>query len=279
MHSVADDEMEVVSRSLDDTKWIVAYVMDDGPVRYYRYHRDRQESEFLFTNREDLEGLTLAKMHPVVINTRDELDMVCYYTLPVASSGDGGSQPDRPLPMVLEVHGGPWARDCWGYEPTHQWLANRGYAVLSVNFRGSTGLGKGFANAGNLEWGRKMHDDLIDAVRWAVDEGIADPERIAISGGSYGGYATLVGLTLTPDIFACGVDLVGPSEPGHDGRVESPVLEAAARVGSDPHRGLPDHGRPRPARRALSAGLCGPNQETAAHRPRRERSARKASRV
>ena len=212
LHSVADDEMEVVSRSLDDTKWIVAYVMDDGPVRYYRYHRDRQESEFLFTNREDLEGLTLAKMHPVVINTRDGLDMVCYYTLPVVSSGDGGSQPDRPLPMVLEVHGGPWARDSWGYEPTHQWLANRGYAVLSVNFRGSTGLGKGFANAGNLEWGRKMHDDLIDAVRWAVDEGIADPERIAISGGSYGGYATLVGLTLTPDIFACGVDLVGLSD-------------------------------------------------------------------
>jgi dipeptidyl aminopeptidase/acylaminoacyl peptidase len=113
--------------------------------------------------------------------------------------------------MVLLVHGGPWARDDWGYNSQHQWLANRGYAVLSVNYRGSTGFGKEFINASNGEWSRKMHDDLIDAVEWAVDENIAQRDRVAIMGGSYGGYATLVGLAFTPDVFACGVDIVGPS--------------------------------------------------------------------
>jgi dipeptidyl aminopeptidase/acylaminoacyl peptidase len=113
--------------------------------------------------------------------------------------------------MVLFVHGGPWARDEWGYNPYHQWLANRGYAVLSVNFRASTGFGKAFLNAGNREWAAKMHDDLLDAVDWAVAQKIADPKRVAIMGGSYGGYATLVGLAFTPERFAAGVDIVGPS--------------------------------------------------------------------
>ena len=120
-------------------------------------------------------------------------------------------RPNEPLPLVLLVHGGPWARDAWGYDTEHQLLANRGYAVLSVNYRGSTGFGKEFTNAGNKEWAGKMHDDLIDAVDWAVNEKIADPARVAIMGGSYGGYATLVGLTFTPEKFACGVDIVGPS--------------------------------------------------------------------
>ena len=113
--------------------------------------------------------------------------------------------------MVLVVHGGPWSRDGYGYNSYHQWLANRGYAVLSVNFRGSTGFGKEFIIAGNLQWGRKMHDDLIDAVDWAIAKGVTSPDKVAIMGGSYGGYATLAGLTLTPDKFACGVDIVGPS--------------------------------------------------------------------
>ena len=115
------------------------------------------------------------------------------------------------VPLVLLVHGGPWARDSYGFNSAHQWLANRGYAVLSVNFRGSTGLGKDFINAGNLEWAGKMHEDLLDAVDWAVDQGIAERDKVAIMGGSYGGYATLVGLTFTPETFACGVDIVGPS--------------------------------------------------------------------
>jgi dipeptidyl aminopeptidase/acylaminoacyl peptidase len=150
-------------------------------------------------------------MRPVVIKSRDGFDLVSYLTMPADAIANGGDKPARPLPMVLLVHGGPWARDVWGYNPLHQLLANRGYAVLSVNFRGSTGFGKKFTNAGNKEWGGKMHDDLLDAVAWAVKERIADQSRVAIMGGSYGGYATLAGMTMTPDTFACGVDIVGPS--------------------------------------------------------------------
>src|SRR6185503_2759056 len=156
-------------------------------------------------------GLKLSHMYPQVIKSRDGLDMVCYLTLPSATDSDNNARPERPLPMVLNVHGGPWARDTWGYRGEVQWLANRGYAVLQVNYRGSTGFGKEFVNKADREWGGKMHDDLIDAVNWAVKEKIADPKRVAIYGGSYGGYATLVGLTFTPDFFACGIDYVGPS--------------------------------------------------------------------
>jgi len=211
LRTVADGDVKVTDRTLDDRYWMVAYVMDNGPVRYYRYDCEAQEAQFLFTHRGELEGLPLAKMHPVVIESRDGLDLVSYYTLPVGSDSDGDGYPDEPLPMVLYVHGGPWSRDAWGYNPIHQWLANRGYAVMSVNFRGSTGFGKAFINAGNLEWGKQMHDDLIDGVDWAIQKGIADPEQVAIMGGSYGGYATLVGLTFTPETFACGVDICGIS--------------------------------------------------------------------
>ncbi|MCY3763375.1 MAG: S9 family peptidase, partial [Gemmatimonadetes bacterium] len=211
LETVAPGEIEVVGRTLDDSCWIVAYLLDDGPVRYYRYLRGRREARFLFTNRAALEGLPLVKMHPAVIPSRDGLDLVCYYSLPRETDPDGSGRPARPAPMVLMVHGGPWGRDAWGYDPGFQLLANRGYAVLSVNFRGSTGFGKEFVNAANHEWAGRMHDDLIDAVNWAVSQGIADPERVAVMGGSYGGYATLVGMTFTPETFACGVDIVGPS--------------------------------------------------------------------
>lgn len=211
LREVDDGELSVTARALDDSVWTVAYVDDDGPARFYVYRPQSGEAEFLFTNRPELEGLPLAPMHPVVIETRDGLEMVSYLTLPSWADGDGDGRPDQPLPMVLFVHGGPWARDSWGYNPYHQWMANRGYAVLSPNFRGSTGFGKAFINAANLEWAGRMHDDLIDAVDWAVEEGIADEGRVAIMGGSYGGYATLVGLTFTPEVFAAGVDIVGPS--------------------------------------------------------------------
>jgi dipeptidyl aminopeptidase/acylaminoacyl peptidase len=211
LQTVADGDIEVVSRTLDDQTWIVAYLMDNGPVRYYRYDRAARQAHFLFTNRHDLERLPLVKMTPAVIPTRDGRDMVCYYSLPLDADTNEDNIPDAPLPTVLWVHGGPWGRDEWGYDSYHQWFANRGYAVLSVNFRASTGFGKDFINAGNREWGSKMHDDLIDAVDWAVATGITDPARIAIAGGSYGGYATLAGLTFTPETFACGVDIVGPS--------------------------------------------------------------------
>ncbi len=211
LEKLADGEVEVVSRTLDDSLWIVVHHKADGPVRYSLYDRKQRQATFLFTNRSDLEGLPLAQQHARVLTARDGQKLVSYLTLPVASDPDGNGKPDRPLPMVLLVHGGPWARDTWGYDATHQWLANRGYAALSVNYRGSTGFGKEFVNAANREWAGAMHDDLLDACDWAVNEGIADTDKIAIMGGSYGGYATLVGLTFTPERFACGVDIVGPS--------------------------------------------------------------------
>ncbi|HIJ72584.1 MAG TPA: S9 family peptidase [Candidatus Hydrogenedentes bacterium] len=211
LHTVAAGEVEIVSRTLGDTFWIVAYVMDDGPARFYLYDRERRAAQFLFTNRQDLEGQPLAKMRSTVIQARDGLNLVAYYTLPPGSDSNDDGIPDAPLPMVLTPHGGPWWRDFWGYHPWHQWLANRGYAVLSVNFRSSTGFGKAFVNAGDLEWGGKIMEDQLDAVHWAIDKGIADPARVAVMGGSFGGYSTLGGLTFSPEVFACGVDLVGPS--------------------------------------------------------------------
>ncbi|MCH2161339.1 MAG: S9 family peptidase [Phycisphaerales bacterium] len=201
---LVDGELEITDRSLDDRKWIAVFLVDDGPVQYWLWDRDKQEGTFLFTNRPELESLSLAKMMPVEIPSRDGLDLVSYLTLPVGVES-------KNLPMVVMVHGGPWARDNWGYNPYHQWLANRGYAVLSVNFRGSTGFGKAFLNAGNREWYHAMQDDINDAAQWAVDQGYADPDRMAIMGGSYGGYATLAGLTRDPELWACGVDIVGPS--------------------------------------------------------------------
>jgi len=209
--TVEDGELIVTSRTLDDQKWTVAFVLDNGPLKFYLYDRTKKKAQFLFSSRDDLDQYKLAKMHSPVIKSRDGLDLVSYLTLPVDADPDGDGRPAKPLALVLDVHGGPWARDGWGYNSTHQWLANRGYAVLSVNYRGSTGFGKNFINAANGEWAGKMHDDLIDAVEWAVDEGIAQRDKVAIMGGSYGGYATLVGLTFTPETFACGVDIVGPS--------------------------------------------------------------------
>ena len=211
LQSLEYGDLSVESRSLDDRRWIVSYEVDDGPFKFYLYDRESRSADFLFTNRKSREGQNLASMTPAVVTARDGLDLVCYYTLPTDQSAGSPPVPDQPIPTVLYVHGGPWARDSWGYDPVHQLLANRGYAVISVNYRGSVGFGKEFLNAGNLEWAAKMHDDLIDVVNWAVDRGISDPERAAIMGGSYGGYAALVGLTLTPDTFACGVDIVGPS--------------------------------------------------------------------
>ncbi len=211
LKGVAPGDFSIVSRTQDDRTWLVACDVDRGPVRYYRYDRDSHKAGLLFTSRPSLEQQPLVKMHPRVIKSGDGLELVSYLSLPLASDPKGAGKPATPQPMVLLVHGGPWARDTWGYDPLHQWLANRGYAVLAVNFRGSTGFGKQFVNAADREWAGKMHQDLIDAVDWAIQNQIADPKRVAIMGGSYGGYATLVGLTFTPETFACGVDIVGPS--------------------------------------------------------------------
>ncbi|GHO47040.1 S9 family peptidase [Ktedonospora formicarum] len=194
----------ILSRADDDQTWLVSYVVDDGPVAYYVYDRASKNGHFLFTNQPELSNYLLAPMQPVTFQARDGLTLHGYLTLP-----EGESQ--TTLPLVLNVHGGPWARDSWGYRAEAQWLANRGYACLQINYRGSTGYGKDFLNAGNKEWGAKMHDDLVDAVHWAIEQGIADPKKVAIYGGSYGGYAALVGATFTPDLFCCAVDIVGPS--------------------------------------------------------------------
>lgn len=204
-------QFDVTSRTLDDRRWIVVVDSPLTVLTTYLYDRDSGAVTKLFDQRPALAGAPLAPMTPLEIRSRDGLTLVSYLTLPKGSDANGDGRPDKPLPLVLNVHGGPWARDAFGFDAEHQWLANRGYAVLSVNYRGSTGFGKQFINAGNLEWAAKMHDDLIDAVDYAVREKITTADRVAIYGGSYGGYAALVGLTFTPDRFACGIDIVGPS--------------------------------------------------------------------
>jgi dipeptidyl aminopeptidase/acylaminoacyl peptidase len=201
-------DFAIVSQTDDNTRWTVAGGSPERPAVYYLFDRAERRLTRLFTVRPQLERYTLAPMSGHILRSRDGLDLVSYLTLP---ANERGPRPSRPLPMVLAVHGGPWSRDTYGYDPEHQWLANRGYAVLSVNYRGSTGFGKAFTNAGDLEWGGKMHDDLIDAVNWAIAEGIAERSRVAIFGASYGGYAALVGATFTPDVFCCAVSIVGPS--------------------------------------------------------------------
>ncbi|MFO0722526.1 MAG: S9 family peptidase [Myxococcota bacterium] len=204
-------DFNLLSRSDDDKHWVIVEFVDDGAAKFHHYDTQAKKLSLLFVNRKSLEGLPLTKMWPRVLKSRDGLNLVSYLSLPKAADPDLDGRPDQPLPLVLLVHGGPWGRDSWGYRGTNQWLASRGYAVLSVNFRGSTGFGKSFLNAANKEWAGKMHDDLIDAVNWAIAEKVADPAKVAIMGGSYGGYSTLVGLTFTPTTFACGVDIVGPS--------------------------------------------------------------------
>lgn len=204
-------DLHVTSRTEADDKWIVAVDPVTAPPATYIYDRTAGTVTPFYTSRPELAGAPLVAMHPVEIRARDGLILPSYLSLPPGSDANGDGRPGHPVPTVLLVHGGPWARDGYGYNGYHQWLANRGYAVLSVNFRGSTGFGKGFISAGDLQWGAKMHDDLIDAADWAVAQGIAQKDKVAIMGGSYGGYATLAGLAFTPTAFACGVDIVGPS--------------------------------------------------------------------
>lgn len=211
LHDQLDGTVTVTSRTDADDKWTISNDPVTGPSVAWLYDRGGRQLTRLYDTRPELAGAPLVPMHPVEIAARDGLVLPSYLTLPHGTASAGAARPDHALPMVLLVHGGPWARDNFAFNAYHQWLANRGYAVLSVNFRGSTGFGKAFISAADLEWGAAMHDDLVDAVRWAVDEGIAQPEKVAIMGGSYGGYATLVGLTFTPELFACGVDIVGPS--------------------------------------------------------------------
>ncbi len=193
-----------LGRTRADTTWLVTETLSDGPVRWYRYDRATGELTLLFVHKPALEQYTLAPMQPFSFTARDGVPVHGYVTYPV-------DVPAENLPAVLLVHGGPWARDEWGYDPEVQWLTNRGYACVQVNFRGSTGYGKQFLNAGDRQWAASMHDDLLDAIDHLVGLGSIDRQRVGIYGGSYGGYAALVGAAFTPEVFRCAVDLVGPS--------------------------------------------------------------------
>jgi dipeptidyl aminopeptidase/acylaminoacyl peptidase len=192
-------------RDVQDKVWLVSYESDQGPIHHYAYHRESKTTTLLFSEQPELETFKLANMQAISYQARDGLEIHGYLTLPAGIAA-------KKLPTVLFVHGGPYLRDRWGYYSTVQWLANRGYAVLQINYRGSSGYGRQFVLASYKEWGGKMHDDLIDGVNWLVKAGIADPQKIAIMGASYGGYSTLVGLTMTPEIFAAGVSSVGISD-------------------------------------------------------------------
>src|SRR5690606_8838527 len=200
--ALADGDVSVVSADRKNRTWLLAFNDDDHAPRYYTFDRKAKKGPFMFSARPDPDEDVLAEMKPVSFQARDGLTIHGYLTLPPKVEA-------RKLPVVVYPHGGPWARDVWGFDPSAQWLANRGYAVLQPNFRGSTGYGKQFLNAAAREWGGKMQQDITDGTRWLVDQGIADPDRICIMGGSYGGYATLMGLASEPDLYACGVDIVG----------------------------------------------------------------------
>ena len=205
------DEYFVTSRTLDDTVWTVATVPNDAAARFVLWDRKAQRVTPLFSSRPKLDGHTLARTKAFVIPARDGLPLVSYLTLPRGADRDGDGLPDAPLPTVLLIHGGPWARADGQYEAEVQLLASRGYAVLKPNYRGSTGFGKKFLNAGNHQFGDKMQDDLLDATAWVIARGVAPRDKICIAGESYGGYAALLGLAATPTTFACGVDLSGDS--------------------------------------------------------------------
>jgi dipeptidyl aminopeptidase/acylaminoacyl peptidase len=204
-------DFEVLDRAHDDQRWLLLVESARQVPSFWLYERPARRLVQLFSTRPALRDHVLADMHPVELPTRDGLVMVSYLSLPPGSDADGDGRPERPLPLVVYTHGGPWTRVGYGFDRLHQWLANRGYAVLAVNYRGSAGFGKAFLEAGTLEFARRMHDDLLDAVEWAVGAGVAQRDKVAIFGESYGGYAALVGLAFSPRTFACAIDLVGPS--------------------------------------------------------------------
>jgi len=204
LKKVRDADISDISRDLADDKWVVTFEGDDAPIYYYLYDRASKSATLLFSNRPVLEKYKLAKMKPIQYKARDGMTIYGYLTTPAGVEA-------KNLPMVVFPHGGPWGRDLWGYDPYAQWLANRGYAVLQPNFRASTGYGKQYLNAGDRQWAGTMHTDLLDGKNWVVKQGIADEKKVCIMGGSYGGYATLAGVAFSPDAFACGVDIVGPS--------------------------------------------------------------------
>ncbi|MEX2620730.1 MAG: alpha/beta fold hydrolase [Egibacteraceae bacterium] len=223
-------DFSVTGRDHADRVWEVTYTPDDGPVSFHRYERAGRHLTWLFDDRPGLRGLPLARTAAFQVTARDGLGLHGYLTGPPAVRA-------RDLPAVLLVHGGPWERDTWGYDPQVQWLANRGYLVVQVNYRGSAGYGKAFLDAGDREWGGAMHHDLVDTVDWVVDRGYADPARVGILGSSYGGYAALCAATFTPDRFACAV---AASAPVDLRTVVASVPESATAQRATVHRRIGD---------------------------------------
>jgi len=226
-------EVFIASRTRDEKLWVAGYRRSDGPTEYFLYDQTKKTTSPLFVSNPKLLDYEFAPMEDVVIKARDGLEFVGYLTR---------ARTNAKTPLILMVHGGPWARDYWGFNSKAQWFANRGYATLQVNFRGSTGYGKTFLHKGDKQWGvGDMQHDLTDAVKWAIDESIADKDNICIYGGSYGGYACLAGLTFTPDLYKCGVDIVGPSNiktlldsiPPYWGPLRSGMLLKIGDVDSD----------------------------------------------
>lgn len=201
---LGDREINFQSSTRDESKWIVATTSDVDPGTVWLFDRKSGNLQTLYQVREKLDRKVLSPMTPIRYKSSDGLEIPAYLTIPKGTNG-------KNLPLIVFPHGGPWARDFWGYNTFAQFLANRGYAVLQPNFRGSTGYGKKFLNAGNNEWGQKMQDDITWGVRYLVEQGIADPKRVGIMGGSYGGYATLAGVTFTPDLYSAAVAIVAPS--------------------------------------------------------------------
>ncbi len=207
MQSLAEGTFSIVSRDHADQVWIVAFATDNKPTSFYLIDRKTGETSFLFYSHPELAEYRLSNTEPFSFQSRDGLTIHGYLTFPLDANREN-------LPAVVFPHGGPYGRDTWEFNPMtpwRQWIANRGYLCVQVDFRASTGYGKGFLNAGDKEWGGRMHDDLVDAVNHVVEKGLADPKRIGIFGISYGGYAALVGATFTPDLFRCAIDMVGPS--------------------------------------------------------------------
>ncbi|KAJ3239049.1 hypothetical protein HDU81_006655 [Chytriomyces hyalinus] len=231
-------EWSVESKSQDGRVWIVSISKANFPNVFYFYSRETKVATYLFNTRPVLEEYALSSLRAVEVTTRDGLTMLAYLTIPHSKECQDSAYSTEPMPLILHVHGGPYGRDEFGFNRYHQLFANRGYAVLSPQFRGSTGFGKAFLNAATGEWAGKMHDDLIDAGNWAVEQGIAIKDKIAIHGGSYGGYSSLVGVTFTPEYFACSVSIVGPSNvstlldsiPAYWGPVRSMLT---TRIGAD----------------------------------------------
>ncbi|MBS0290452.1 MAG: S9 family peptidase [Proteobacteria bacterium] len=211
LQGIDNGDIEVLSQTANNETWVVGFIHDNGPITYYLYHRKLAQLIHLFDSHQALKQYQFTKMHARIITARDGLKCVSYLSLPRQYDINEEGVPSQTLPLVLMVHGGPNYRDFWGFNPTHQWLTNRGYAVLSVNYRASTGFGKAHQAAGYGEWAGKIHTDLLDAVAWAIQQNITTADKVAIMGKSFGGYSTLVGLTLTPETFCCGVDIVGPS--------------------------------------------------------------------